>query len=99
VRGIDVTEDSVSLEAMREVCLGGPGPLSRPSPDIERDADRICLPSGRRPTSPKEWVEIGKPDLVQKAIARKNRILSQSTGPLFDPATDAAIRAAFNIYI
>ena len=25
VRGIDVTEDSTSIEAMKEVCLGGPG--------------------------------------------------------------------------
>ena len=50
-------------------------------------------------TSPKEWAEIGKPDLVQKAIARKNRILAESTAPQLDPAVDAAIRAAFNIHV
>jgi trimethylamine--corrinoid protein Co-methyltransferase len=54
VRGIEVTEDSVSLEAMRSVCLDGPGHYL---------------------------------------------ILDQSTSPLFDPVTDAALRAAFNIYI
>ena len=47
----------------------------------------------------KEWAEIGKPDLVQKAIARKNRILAESTAPQLDPAVDAAIRAAFNIHV
>ena len=56
-------------------------------------------PSVADRTSPKEWAEIGKPDLVQKAIARKNRILAESNAPQLDPAVDAAIRAAFNIYV
>ncbi|MEO0960042.1 MAG: methyltransferase, partial [Pseudomonadota bacterium] len=47
-------------------------------------------------TSPKEWDEIGRPDLVKKAIERKNRILAEA-GPLVDPVTDAAIREKFPI--
>lgn len=99
VRGIDVTEDSVSLEAMREVCLGGPGHYLGHAQTLSVMQTEYIYPAVADRTSPKEWVEIGKPDLVQKAIARKNRILDQSTAPLFDPATDAALRAAFNIYI
>jgi trimethylamine--corrinoid protein Co-methyltransferase len=99
VRGIDVTEDSVSLEAMREVCLEGPGHYLGHSQTLSVMQTEYVYPSVADRTSPKEWAEIGKPDLVQKAIERKNRILSQSTGPLFDPATDAAIRAAFKIYV
>ncbi|WP_394688153.1 trimethylamine methyltransferase family protein [Hoeflea sp.] len=99
VRGIDVTEDSVSLDAMREVCLGGPGHYLGHSQTLSVMQTEYIYPAVADRTSPKEWVEIGKPDLVQKAIARKNRILDQSTAPLFDPATDAALRAAFNIYI
>jgi trimethylamine--corrinoid protein Co-methyltransferase len=52
VRGIDVTEDSVSLEAMRRGLPGRPRTLSRPFANIERDADRICLSVGRRPHQP-----------------------------------------------
>jgi trimethylamine--corrinoid protein Co-methyltransferase len=99
VRGIDVTEDSVSLEAMREVCLEGPGHYLGHSQTLSVMQTEYVYPSVADRTSPKEWAEIGKPDLVQKAIERKNRILSQSTGLLFDPATDAAIRAAFKIYV
>jgi trimethylamine--corrinoid protein Co-methyltransferase len=99
VRGIDVTEDSVSLEAMREVCLEGPGHYLGHSQTLSVMQTEYVYPAVADRTSPKEWAEIGKPDLVQKAIERKNRILSQSTGPLFDPATDAAIRAAFKIYV
>lgn len=99
VRGIDVTEDSVSLEAMREVCLEGPGHYLGHPQTLSVMQTEYVYPAVADRTSPKEWAELGKPDLIQKAIERKNRILSQSTGPLFDPATDAAIRAAFNIYV
>jgi trimethylamine---corrinoid protein Co-methyltransferase len=99
VRGIDVTEDSVSIEAMRQVCLEGPGHYLGHPQTLSLMQTEYVYPAVADRTSPKEWVEIGKPDLVQKAIARKNRILEHSTTPLFDPAVDAAIRAAYNIYV
>jgi trimethylamine--corrinoid protein Co-methyltransferase len=48
--------------------------------------------------SPKEWAEVGKPDLIARAIARKRAILDASQAPFVDAATDAAIRARFRIY-
>jgi trimethylamine--corrinoid protein Co-methyltransferase len=77
----------------------GPGHYLGIRPDPGLMQTEYVYPAVADRTSPKEWAEIGKPDLVQKAIARKNRILEQSAAPLFDPATDAALRAAFNIYI
>jgi trimethylamine--corrinoid protein Co-methyltransferase len=50
-------------------------------------------------TSPKEWDERGKPDLIQQAIAKKERILADRSAARFDPVTDAAIRARFNIHL
>jgi trimethylamine--corrinoid protein Co-methyltransferase len=47
--------------------------------------------------SPKEWVEAGRPMLLDRAIARKNDILARA-GSHIDPAVDAAIRARFNIH-
>tara|TARA_R110002012_G_scaffold77282_13_gene195877 strand:- start:122904 stop:124490 length:1587 start_codon:yes stop_codon:yes gene_type:complete len=99
VRGIDVTEDSVSIEAMREVCLEGPGHYLGHPQTLGVMQTEYVYPAVADRTSPKEWAEIGKPDLVQKAIARKNRILAESTAPQLDPAVDAAIRAAFNIHV
>ncbi len=54
-------------------------------------------PGGR--TSPKEWVENGRPDLLKKAIAEKRRILDAPPARHIDTATDAAIRARFNIHL
>jgi trimethylamine--corrinoid protein Co-methyltransferase len=47
--------------------------------------------------SPKEWNEAGTPLLLDRAIARKNAILSQA-GCCIEPELDAAIRRKFNIY-
>jgi trimethylamine---corrinoid protein Co-methyltransferase len=47
--------------------------------------------------SPKEWVEAGRPLLLDKAIARKNAILEKA-GSQIEPQIDDAIRASHNIY-
>ncbi|MFZ2099162.1 MAG: trimethylamine methyltransferase family protein, partial [Oricola sp.] len=99
VRGIDVTEDSVSLDAMREVCLTGPGHYLGHSQTLGLMQTEYIYPAVADRTSPKEWNEIGRPDLIKKAIERKNEILARSAAPLIDPAVDAAIRKAFRIHV
>ena len=63
VRGIDVTEDSVSLETMRSVCLDGPGHYLGHSQTLDVMQTEYIYPVLADRTSPKEWVEIGRPDL------------------------------------
>jgi trimethylamine--corrinoid protein Co-methyltransferase len=99
VRGIDVAEDSVSLDAMRSVCLDGPGHYLGHAETLRLMQTEYVYPAVADRTSPKEWAEIGRPDLVARAIERKNRILERANMPLIDPATDAAVRKAFRIYI
>ncbi|MFZ2101067.1 MAG: trimethylamine methyltransferase family protein [Oricola sp.] len=99
VRGIDVTEDNVSLDAMREVCLTGPGHYLGHSQTLGLMQTEYIYPAVADRTSPKEWNEIGRPDLIKKAIERKNEILARSAAPLIDPAVDAAIRKAFRIHV
>jgi len=99
VRGIEVTEDSVSLEAMRSVCLGGPGHYLGHSQTLGLMQTEYVYPEVADRTSPKGWEEAGKPDLLAQARARKEQILAESQAPLLDPATDAAIRSAFKIHI
>jgi trimethylamine--corrinoid protein Co-methyltransferase len=61
-------------------------------------ADHVYPTLGDR-TSPKEWVEKGKPDLIARATARKLEILSQRAPARFDPRIDAALRARFPIHL
>jgi len=97
VRGIDVTEDSTSIEAMKQVCLGGPGHYLGSEQTLSLMQTEYIYPNVGNRMSPKEWNEAGKPLLLDTAIRRKNDILSRA-GCRVDPEIDAAIRARFNIY-
>jgi len=97
VRGIDVTPDSTSIDAMKEVCLGGPGHYLGSDQTLKLMQTEYIYPVVGNRMSPKEWNEAGKPLLLDKAIERKNAILSKA-GRLIDPAMDAMIRSKYKIY-
>ncbi|MFZ1481330.1 MAG: trimethylamine methyltransferase family protein, partial [Paracoccaceae bacterium] len=97
VRGIDVTPDSTSLDAMKQVCLGGPGHYLGSDQTLKLMQTEYIYPNVANRMSPKEWNEAGKPLLLDAAIARKNQILAQA-GSVIDPELDRAIRGKFNIY-
>ena len=99
VRGIEVSDDTLALEEIRQVCIGGPGHYLGTEQTLSRmEADHVYPALGNR-MSPKEWAEMGKPDLIEKAKARKEMILAERASARLDPATDAAIRARFNIHL
>ena len=97
VRGIDVTEDSTSIDAMKAVCLGGPGHYLGSDQTLSLMQTEYIYPNVGNRMSPKEWNEAGKPLLLDTAIARKNEILAKA-GSVVDPQIDQAIRATYNIY-
>ena len=97
VRGIDVTEDSTSIDAMKAVCLGGPGHYLGSDQTLALMQTEYIYPAVANRMSPKEWAEAGKPQLLDRAIARKNEIMARA-GCQIDPAIDAAIRATHHIY-
>jgi len=96
VRGIDVTEDSVSLDAMREVCYG-PGHYLGTDQTLALMQTEYCYPKVANRMSPKEWEEAQRPRLLEQARARKEAILA-SARTTIPPDVDARVRAQFNIY-
>ncbi|ABG32693.1 methyltransferase [Roseobacter denitrificans] len=99
VRGIEVTDETMALDQMRTVCMGGPGHYLGTEQTLGRmEADHVYPALGDR-SSPKEWEEKGKPDLIAKARARKEEILAQRSAARFDPELDARIRARFTIHL
>lgn len=97
VRGIDVTEDLTSIDAMRQVCMGGPGHYLGSDQTLQLMQTEYIYPTVANRMSPKEWNEAGKPLLLDAAIARKNEILSKA-GNMVSPEIDRAIRAKYSIY-
>ena len=98
VRGIEVTEDSVSLEVIKRTCLEGPGHFLGSDQTLSLMQTEYIYPSLADRSSPKEWVELGKPNLVQKAIKKKENILNNATKKI-DPIIDKKLRSAFNIHL
>ncbi|MBV7393069.1 trimethylamine methyltransferase family protein [Mameliella sediminis] len=99
VRGIEVDDTTLALDQMREVCLKGPGHYLGTDETLGRmQRDHVYPVFGDR-SSPREWEEKGKPDLIQKATARKDQILSVPAASQFNPALDAAIRDRFPIHL
>ena len=99
VRGIEVDDDTLSLDVIRATCIGGPGHYLGADQTLSRMQTDYIYPSLGDRSSPKEWVEKGRPNLIENAKARKEEILSTRAAARFDPQTDATIRAAFNIHL
>ena len=99
VRGIEVSDDSLNLEVMKQVCLEGPGHYLGSEQTLRLMQSEYIYPDIADRTSPKEWEERQKPDLIEQAIQRKNEILTAADTPLFDPAVKDAITARWEMAI
>ncbi len=97
VRGIEVTEDNLSIEAIRNVCIEGPGHfLGHDQTLALMQADYVYPVVGDR-SSPKEWLEQGSTDIVQRARAKTQETLAHHYPDHLGAALDRRIREAFDI--
>ena len=97
VRGIEVTEDSLSIEAMREVCLSGPGHYLGHEQTLGLMQSEYVYPEVGDRTSPKDWAEQGATSILERARERTQSILSRHYPAHIDPEKDATIRQRFDI--
>ncbi len=99
VRGIEVNDETLALDQMADVCMNGPGHYLGTNQTLSRmEADNVYPTLGDR-TSPKEWAELDKPNLIEKAVKRKEEILDAGSKAKFDPALDAALRKMLKIHL
>lgn len=99
VRGIEVSEDSISLEVMRSVCLEGPMHYLGHDQTLSVMQSEYLYPKTANRLSPKEWQEYERPELVPTATKRKDEILATRPNAALDPVLDAKIRDAFAIHL
>jgi len=97
VRGIEVNEKTLSIETMRDVCMGGPGHYLGHGQTLELMQRQYFYPDLANRFSPKEWAELGKPNIVEMAIERKKNVLSEYFPQHIDRETDDWIRQEFPI--
>jgi trimethylamine---corrinoid protein Co-methyltransferase len=99
IRGIDVSEDALSLDAIRETCIGGPNHFLGSEQTLARMQTDYLYPSVGDRTSPKEWEEKGRPSILSKATQRLETILGAHYPTHVPKSIDDQIRAAFPVHI
>jgi trimethylamine--corrinoid protein Co-methyltransferase len=97
VRGIEVTDDSLSVEAVREVCTEGPGHFLGHAQTLDLMEKDYVYPEVGDRSSPKEWIEKGSTNMVQRARVRTEAILAEHYPRHIDADLDARIRREFPI--
>lgn len=97
IRGIEVDDTSLSVDTIRDVCIGGPNHfLGHDQTMALMQRDYVYPEVGDR-LSPKEWNEKGRPDLLETARARVAEILSGPGPTHLSAEMDQAIRARFPV--
>jgi trimethylamine--corrinoid protein Co-methyltransferase len=99
VRGIEVSEDTVGLETMRATCLGGPGHYLGSDQTLSLMQTEYIYPVLADRSSPKEWQEKDRPDLIEQAVARKEALIAAPTPAALPPEVDAQIHQRFKIHL
>lgn len=99
VRGIEVNDETLAVETMRQVCTQGPGHYLGHQQTLSVMQTEYVYPEVGDRTSPKEWDERGRPDLIQQATAAKERILSSHFPGHIAEKVDRAIREDFKIFL
>ena len=99
VRGIEVSEDTVGLETMRATCLGGPGHYLGSDQTLSLMQTEYIYPVLADRSSPKEWQEKDRPDLIEQAVARKEALIAAPTPAALLSEVDAQIRQRFKIHL
>ena len=99
VRGIEVDDDTIGLETMRATCMGGPGHYLGSEHTLKRMQSDYVYPTLADRSSPKEWEERQKPDLITAARLQKERTIADRSHAALPAELDQDIRARFNILL
>ncbi|MDC1408911.1 trimethylamine methyltransferase family protein [Candidatus Puniceispirillum sp.] len=99
VRGIEVNEQTLAVHVMKDICMGGPGHYLGHDQTINLMQTEYVYPAIADRSSPKEWEELGKPNLLEVVRQRKEDILANSHPSHISDALDAELRARFKILL
>jgi trimethylamine--corrinoid protein Co-methyltransferase len=92
IKGIDVSEDALSVETIRDACIGGPGHYLGSDQTLALMQRDYIYPAIGDRTSPNMWAEQGRTDIVDKAIVKVREILGSHFPAHVPEAVDAEIR-------
>ncbi len=99
VRGIEVNEETMSIQTMRDVCVDGPQHFLGHPQTMQLMQREYLYPDIGDRNSPKEWYERDRPDLLAEANKRLEHILGNHYPAHIPADIDARLRDQFNILL
>jgi trimethylamine--corrinoid protein Co-methyltransferase len=97
VRGIEVSDETLSYEVLEEVCCGGPGHfLGQPQTLSIMETEYLYPELGDRSTT-EEWEEKGSPLIHERATERLRELMSSHYPEYIDPKVADELRKRFPI--
>jgi trimethylamine--corrinoid protein Co-methyltransferase len=98
IRGVEVSEDTLAFEAMKNVITGEGHFIGETQTMEAMERDYFYPRLGDR-LEPTAWSEAGAQDAWQRANSKAREILATHQPDYIDAATDAEIRKIFNILL
>ena len=99
IKGIEVTDESISVETIRDVCLNGPGHYLGSDQTLKLMQTEYVYPAVGDRRSPNDWAERGATDIVDRAMQKIREILERHHPRHVSREVDAAIRARFKVLL
>lgn len=99
VRGLEVTDESISIETMRKTCLEGPGHYLGSDHTMGLMETEYLYPKIANRLSPKEWAEVGKPGIVDDAQAYIKKVIDGPEPSHIGAELDASLKAKWPLKV
>ncbi len=97
VRGIEVSQETLAFDVVREVCLEGPGHFLGHAQTLNRMQSDYYYPAMADRRTPQEWHEQGAAELLERARLKTHDLLARDPPRHVSRATDDEIRKRFPI--
>jgi trimethylamine--corrinoid protein Co-methyltransferase len=98
-RGIEVDEETLSFDTIRDTCMGGEGHYLGSAQTLKVMQSEYLYPEFSDRNSPTVWADGGKPDPLAHAIARKKEILKKYYPAHVNDEADLKVRSEFPIFL
>jgi trimethylamine--corrinoid protein Co-methyltransferase len=97
IKGIEVTEERLSFETIKDVCLNGPGHFLGSGQTLQLMQTEYLYPTVGDRRSPNEWTEQGSTNITERARRKVAEILGNHFPAHVPDAIDAEIRRRFPV--
>ncbi len=99
IKGIEVNEERLSFETIRDVCLNGPGHFLGSEQTLQLMQTEYLYPGVGDRKSPNEWADQGSLDVAARAEQKVHEILGSHFPAHVAEAVDAEIRRRWPVQL